>query len=918
MAHDRSGPLILRGRRIECAALDGVLDAARSGRSGVLVVLGDAGIGKTALLDYAMEAASDMRLVRAAGMESERNLDFATLHQLCVPLLDGLDRLPSPQRDALAVTFGLSCGTVPDRFLVGLALLTLLSEMAQDRPLLCVVDDAQWLDRASVQALGFVARRLLAESVVVLFGAREPGEDLRGLPELVVEGLRDADARHLLTSVIRWPLDERVREQIVAETGGNPLALLELPRGLSPAQLAGGFGLLGALSLPGRIEQSFVRRLEALPEDTQRLLVVAAAEPVGDPALLWRAASRLDIAGPVMEPAEAAGLLEVGARVRFRHPLVRSAVYDAAAPEDRRRAHLELAEVTDPELDPDRRAWHRAEASSEPDEELAGDLERSASRAQARGGLAAAAAFMERAVALTPDQKRRAQRALAAAQAKYHAGAPDMALALLATAEVGPLNELGRARVQLLRAQIAYSQHRGSDAPPLLLRAAKQLDSLDATLARATYRDALEAATWADSSEEGAGVLDVAQAVLAAPSPKPPSPAGLLLEGVAIQCTQDFAAGVPTLKRALTALRAGEVSPQEQLEWSVFTYRTAVDLWDDESWFVMADRFVELARSSGTLPLLHFALNARIVADAFAGTLAAGSSRMEELRVVCDVIGSELPPYSPLALAAWRGREAEVAELTAVATKAAAARGETLVLSAAQWAAAVLHNAQGRYEEAMSAAERAVDYQHLGFSGWSLAELILAAARSGKFERAAAALRELDTRARDCGSEWALGVVARSRALLSAGADADELYREAIERLGRTRVRAELARAYLHHGEWLRAQRRRPEARGQLRTAREMFLAMGVEAFAARAERELSATGERVHKRAIETRQVLTPEEAQIARLARDGLSNPEIGGRLFISPRTVEYHLHKVFAKLGVRSRDQLSRRCLVSRAWD
>jgi DNA-binding CsgD family transcriptional regulator len=609
-----------------------------------------------------------------------------------------------------------------------------------------------------------------------------------------------------------------------------------------------------------------------------------------------------------MDPAEGVGLV---ARLgtRFRHPLVRSAIYRAAAPEDRRRVHLVLAEMTDPELDPDRRAWHRAQGTSAPDEIVAAELEQSAGRAQARGGLAAAAAFLDRAVALTPDEARRAQRALAAAQAKFQAGAPDAALALLSAAEAGPLDDLGRARVELLRAQIVYSQKRGSDAPPLLLNAAKQLEPLDAKLARATYREALNAATWADSPDEGVGVVEVAQAVLAAPPPERPSPADLLLEGAALQCTEGFAAGVPMSKRALLALRRGEISDEEQLEWSVLLYRTAVDLWDDESWYVMASRCVALARTAGALPLLHFGLNARIVADAFMGELATGFSLMEELRTVCDVIGSELPPYAPLALAAWRGRETEVSELSEATTKEAQARGETLALSAAQWAAALLYNGLGRYEQALAAAGVAVDYQHLGFSGWSLAELIVAAVRAGKPELAADALEQLAARARDCGSDWALGIEARSRALLREGDAAEKLYLEAIERLSQTRVRAELARAHLLYGEWLRRERRRVEARSELRTAHEMLTAMGVEAFADRAEHELLATGEHVRKRNVESREELTPQEAQIGRLAGDGLSNPEIAARLFISPRTVEYHLHKMFNKLGIRSRHELNR---------
>jgi len=475
---------MLRGRRRESVVLEGLLDGARAGRSGALVVRGDAGVGKTALLEYVVASAADLGVVRAVGVESEMELAFAALHQLCVPVLDRLERLPGPQRDALRVTFGLSEGPVPDRFLVGLAVLGLLAEAAEERALVCVVDDAQWLDKASAQALAFVARRLFAESVVLLFAARQPSDELAGLPELPVEGLQEADARELLRSVVPGRLDERVHEQVMAEARGNPLALLELTRGLSPAQLAGGFGLPGALSLEGRIQQSFLARVDALPEGSRRLLLVAAAEPTGDPALVWRAARRLGITAAALGPAESAGLLEVGARVRFRHPLVRSAVYLAASPQERRDAHRVLAEATDAAVDPDRRAWHLAEAAPGPDEEVAAELERAAGRAQARGGAAAAAAFLERAVGLTSEPERRAGRALAAARANLQAGAFDAALALLATAEAGPGDELEHASVDLLRGQIAFASSAGADAPALLLKAARQLESLDTALAR--------------------------------------------------------------------------------------------------------------------------------------------------------------------------------------------------------------------------------------------------------------------------------------------------------------------------------------------------------------------------------------------------------------------------------------------------
>ena len=541
---------VLHDRRVEREALGGLLAAVRGGQSRVLVVSGEPGVGKTALLESAIGSASGFRVVRAVGVESEMELAFAALQQLCAPLLDRLDRLPAPQRDALGVAFGLRAGDAPDRFLVGLAVLSLLAEVAEEQPLVCVVDDAQWLDRASAQALVFVARRLLAESVALLVATREPSEELRGFQELVVEGLRDGDARALLGSVLRVPLDERVRERIVAETRGNPLALLELPRGLTPAELAGGFGLPDAPGLSGRIEDSFRRRLAGLPAETQRLLLVAAAEPVGDPVLVWRAAERLGIG--VQAAAETDGLLAIGARVTFRHPLVRSAVYRAASPEDRQAAHRALADATDPEVDPDRRAWHLAQATPGFDEDVASELERSAGRAQARGGLAAAAAFLERAAALTPEPSRRAERALAAAQAKHQAGAFDAALRLVAIAESGPLNELQRAQVDLLRGQIEFAVNRGSDAPPLLLKAAKRLEPLDIGLARVTYLEALSAAISAGRLGGRDGVRKTADAARRAPpSPEPPRAPDLLLDGLAVLHTEGYAAGTPMLKRAL-------------------------------------------------------------------------------------------------------------------------------------------------------------------------------------------------------------------------------------------------------------------------------------------------------------------------------------------------------------------------------
>jgi DNA-binding CsgD family transcriptional regulator len=903
---------VLQDRRSERAVLDRLLEAVRGGQSGVLAVRGEPGVGKSALLEYMAEQATGCRVARAAGVQSEMELAFAGLQQLCAPMLDRLERLPTPQRDALRTAFGLIDAAPPDRFLVGLAVLGLLSEAAEVRPLVCLVDDAQWLDRASLQALEFVARRLVAESVALVVAARQTGEErpLARMPELMVEGLRDGDARALLRSVIRWPLDERVRDRIIAETRGNPLALLELPRGLTPAGLAGGFGVPRAQALTGRIEDSFQRRLAPLPANTQRLLLLAAAEPLGDTTLVWRAAERLGIMPVAADAAESAGLLEFGARVTFRHPLVRSAIYTSASASDKREVHRALAEATDRDVDPDRRAWHLAQAVAEPDENVASELERSVGCAQVRGGLAAAAAFLERAARLTPSPARRGERALAAAHAKHQAGASDAALGLLATALAGPLDELQRARAGLLRAEIAFGSNRGSDAPPLLLAAAKRLERLDVGMARETYLEALAAASFVGRLAGAGTLLEVAQAARRAPAPSQPARAAdLLLDGLALLFTEGYAAGAPVVRQALSAFRSEDISPEEGLRWFWLACRAAVDVWDDDTWEVLSTRHVRLAREAGALSVLPIALISRTAVHLFAGELAAAAALTDEAEAVTDATGTHLAPYGAIGLAAWRGSEAAASELIEANIKGVMDRGEGQGLALIDWTNAVLYNGLGRHDAALAAAQRAAEHPgELPFA-WGLVELIEAATRSGKAERAEDALERLTQTTRASGSDWALGIEARSRALLSEGEAAERLYREAIDRLARTRVRVELARAHLLYGEWLRRERRRLDAREQLRTAHNLLSAMGVEAFASRAARELEATGEIAHKRAVETSGQLTAQEAQIARLARGGLSNAEIGVRLFISPRTVQYHLGKVFTKLDISSRTQLDR---------
>jgi DNA-binding CsgD family transcriptional regulator len=903
----------LKGRTRECAQLDGFLGVIRQGESRSLVLRGEAGIGKTALLEYLIESASDLTVVRAVGVESEMELAYASLHQLCAPLLDRLERLPAPQRQAVEIVFGLSSGTAPDRFLVGLGVLSLVSEVAEERPVLCVIDDAQWLDHASALTLAFVARRLLAEPVGLVFAAREPGEELRQVPDLEVHGLLNGDARALLGSTMRFPLDGRVRDRILAETRGNPLALLELPQGLTPTQLAGGFGMPEAPDLSRRIEDSYIRRLEGLPEDARRLLLVAAADPVGDPLLLQRACERLGIALSAVDETD--GLLAVEERVIFRHPLARSAVYRSAGGPERRATHLALAEVTNQDVDPDRRAWHLGAAAAGPDEDVAFELERSAGRAQARGGFAAAAAFLRRAVALTGDPARRADRALAAAQASLGAGAFDVARGLLAAAEAGPLDELGQARVDLLEAELAFAQNRGSDAPLLLLRAARKLETLDLRLARNTYLEAWGAALFAGRLAS-ASLLDVSAAVATAPKPAdPPLPCDLLLDGFALVFTGGRPAATPVLRRAVAAFASTDVSVEEVLRWGWLANRAAIFIWDYDGCLEVGTRAVQLARESGALEALAVVDNALGQAAAFGGDFATAALLIAEVAAVKEATGTRIAPHAALALAGIRGQEAETTELIDGIITEATTGGQGTAIQYARWANSVLMNGLGRYEEALAAAvEASEDTPELHIATWALSELIEAATRTDNAELAKGALMRLGEQTEASDADWPLGIYARSRALLSEGDAAEYLYCEAIDRLGRTRLGPESARAHLLYGEWLRRDGRRKDAREQLRRAHGLFVTIGMEAFAERAQGELLATGERVRTRTAETRDELTPQERQIARLARHGLSNPEIGARLFLSPRTVEWHLRKVFAKLGIHSRHELANALPVS----
>jgi DNA-binding CsgD family transcriptional regulator len=893
----------LLDREGERETLEQLVAGVSAGQSRVLVLRGEAGVGKTALLRHLSGAAHGCRIARTAGIESEMELAFAGLHALCAQMLDRLEHLPGPQRDALNTAFGLSAGPPPDRFLVGLAVLNLLAEAAGDQPLLCIVDDAHWLDRVTAQTLAFVARRLLAERVGLVFALREPVEEqlFDGLPELVVEGLPADESRLLLDAAIPGPLDERVKARILGEAAGNPLALIELPRGLTPAELAGGFGLPDARPLASRLEHTFLQRAQTLPRDTQLLLLTAAAEPLGDLSLLWRAAERLGISGDAGRPAEAAGLIELGLRARFPHPLVRSAIYRASDPGDRCDVHQALADATDPVVDPDRRAWHRAQAAATPDEAVAAEMVQSADRAQARGGLAAAAAFLQRAAELTPDPAVRAGRSLAAAQAKLDVADVASASDLLAAAELGPVDEMHHARLERLRAEIAFATRRGSDAPPLLLAAARRLEPLDPRMARQTYLEALAAAMYAGRLGTGPDEREVAEAARASTPAQAPGAADLLLDALVTRFTEGYAASVAPLARALRAFGAPDGGGEDR-RWLWLACRLAQDLWDDELWRVLATRGVRIARDTGALNLLPNALNHLAALNVHSGAFATAAGQIEEVDAITQATGLAPLKYAALMLAATRGDQAQA--LFEPAWRNGLARGEGSGVALIWWLTALRHNGHGRYAEALVDARHACEHEDVMAYGWGLVELIEAGVRCGQEDDATAALGKLSERTQASGTEWALGIEARCRALVNGD---ESLYRESIERLARSRAAVELARSRLLYGEWLRRKNRRTDARELLRAAHESLSRMGAAAFAERARRELLATGESVRRITDDTRDALTPQEVQVARLARDGHSNPEIGAQLFISPRTVEYHLRKVFRKLDVSNRREL-----------
>jgi DNA-binding CsgD family transcriptional regulator len=894
----------LVGRERELVALEHLLETVRNGGSASLFVHGDPGIGKSALLERLICSATGFRVLRAIGVEGEIDLPYAGLQQLCRPLLPTIDLLPPPQGQALQAAFGLTSGEVSDRYLVGLAVLSLLSEGAATQPILCVVDDAQWLDAETRQALAFVARRVAADSVGLAIAGRERNGDLESLPVLHVDGLPPADARALLDSVVVGHLDGPVRERFLAETGGNPLALRELPRTLTAAEAATGVYREPAESLSSRIEQIFQQRVESLPDDTRLLLVLAAADPVGDPLLLHRAASALGISMDAADAAEEAGLIETTIRWAFCHPLVRSAAYRSASPRDRRAAHRALAEVTDAEIDPDRQAWHLGQAIVEPDEDVAARLEQTAARAKARGGLLAAGAFLERAATLTPNAGDRAARTLAGAETTYQAGSMAAVQRLLTAIDPGHLDELGAARLELLQAQLALELD-GPDEKKFrsLLVAVERLDPLDSSRARHAHLLAVEWAYYLSTSP----VLEAVAALGASRATATDDPSELMLLGMSRLLRQGYPAGTDLLLKALRLLSAKESLTEADLPVLPRAVGMAFASWDFDSLESLSRHALALARESGALSELIKALRYWADANVAGGDFVAAERALAEAETLADATGASRmfdvvqTALAPAWLAASRFEETE-------ALKRIEIQADLLAPYNAFWLRAIAYNGAGRYNAAFDAAQRASDGHPTGTYGLALPELVEAAVRCGKVEDARAAFEALRDRTQRSGTDWALGLEARCNALLTdEAATAEPLYREAVELLGRARTLPDLGRTQLVYGEWLRREQRRVEAREQLHGSYALFCEIGMQGYAERARRELAATGETSRKRTDETRADLTPQEIQIALLALEGLTNPQIGARLFLSARTIEWHLRHIYPKLGIRSRREL-----------
>lgn len=897
-------------RYAERTRLDDFLHHIRDGSS-TLLLDGGAGIGKTALLDYLVERAPGVQLLKVTGTQSEVELAYAALHRLCRPLMDVMPALPVPQRQALETTFGLGTSPFPGKFLVGLAVLSLLSEASRSRPVLCVVDDAQWLDKTSAEVLGFVARRLEAESVGMVFAVRSASDvpQLEGITRLTVGGLEDAAARLLLSSLEHGPIDPNAMERIVDEADGNPLVLIESARAFNRGEIETGIILTAVAPDPSNLEEHFGRRLKLLPADTQQLLLIAAAEPMADPQVIQAAAVRLRISPDWLEPAVDAGLCHTGVSVRFRHPLVRSAAYRTGSPAAIRAAHAALASVMPDDSDPVLLAWHRAQACETTDEDVSLELMAAASRVSARGAPAAAAALLRQAQQVTAHETLKAECSVRIAQAELAAGEFDGAERDLAGLSPGLLSPELRAEAKLTEARLAFARQRGGAAVPLLLEAADQLVALDANKAEQTYLEAFSAALFGGHLGQS-DLREVATRWRAAGLPARNGPVHQLLDGLGLVVTDGGTSAWTRLDEALSTLQVpgGRDSPPITSLWVASV--AAAGAWDIEGWNVISRRLVAISRNAGDYSELPAALSSHAFVHLFTGDLKSAAEAVEESTTITSITGGQISPYGAIGVAAIGGQEVDLDDLVEATVPSAERRSDATGISISCWGAALLNNSMGRYEDAFSWSSRARPLFHAlhASSVWALVELIESASRTNRPADAHAALTLLASATRPSGNGWGLGVLARSQGLVSHGSEAEDLFSEALRLLEPTRCIVDFARTALVYGEWLRRHKRLSDSRTQLGRALQLFESIGATAFAGRAARELQAAGSQVRKPSAATSTVLTTQESQIAQLVKQGLTNDEVATRIFLSPRTVEYHLAKVFRKLEISSRHQLA----------
>lgn len=894
-------------RHRERTQLDTVLKHVREGRSSTLLLDGGAGVGKTTLLDYLAERTAGFRVLSVTGIQSEVELAFAALHQLCLPLDDTMASLPTPQREALEITFGQRQGVAPSKFMVGLATLSLLAEASRVAPILCIIDDAQWLDEASAQALGFVARRLAFEPVGMVFAlrAQSAAGAFEGVPPIVVDGFERRDAEALLSSLVPGHIDRRAMDRVLDEADGNPLAIVESARALSRAEIAMGMILPTTTASPSRMEEHYQGLLRALPEDTQRLLLVAAAEPSAQPQVIFAAAAKLGADATAIQPAVEAGLATVP--VRFSHPLVRSAVYRAASPDAVRAAHAALAAVATGDADRDLLAWHRARSVSGTDDDAATDLALAAARLGARGGTAAAAALLRQAVEVTSNRFHKAEWLLRIAQAELAGGQYELAARDIAAAAAGELTDGLLAEAKLTQARIAFARDRGGGSVALLLNAAEHLAPDDAESAREAYLEAFSAAMFGASLAR-TSVQEVAERWLDADLSSGAGPAHTLLDAMSRVLLDDNAPSRRAMQVALAPFQMGVVDESTHLHWMWHATIAALAAWDFDTWDAVSERHLVLAREAGDYTELPIALTTRAYAHLFRGEFSAALDAVREMETIASVTGGLMAPTAAIGAAALQGAVDELDRLVQETVVDADKRADGSGLAIAYWGEAVLNNSRGNYEDALRwgrLADRQSNPLHSA-AHWALVETIEAASRLPGTD-ASQELSRLEAATAPYGSDWARGIYARSKALLSPDSEAESHFVDALQFLERSPSRLDFARATLLYGEWLRRRKRLGDAREELERAHQLLVDMGATDFALRAARELQAAGIRIGPSDAAFGADLTPQEAQIAQLAGQGLTNGEVAARMFLSSRTVEYHLGKVFTKLKITSRRQL-----------